>query len=87
MLSTTTTPGRLSLKARGPAHQPLEAANLPGALLRIATVVAVTGLSPATIYRRVAARTFPTPVRMGQRCSRWPADAVRAWLSAQGAAQ
>lgn len=68
-----------------PVHkpQPLEAFGDPDALLKIQTVSAVTGLSTATIYRRAKVQQFPEPVRLGQRCSRWKAGAVRAWLAAQ----
>ena len=65
--------------------QPLEAASLPDALLKIQTVAAVTGLSPSTIFRKLAADPpqFPAPIRLGKRCTRWRSACVRAWLSAQ----
>lgn len=70
-------------------RQPIEAGALPDALLRLATVEAMTGLSRPSIYRRLALGDFPQPVRMGRRCTRWPAAAVREWIQAQaaGAAQ
>lgn len=55
-------------------------------LLRIRTVAAVAGLSPSTIYRMVAAGTFPPPVYPSRRCTRWPAELVLAWLEKQSAA-
>ena len=67
--------------------QPLHAVQLADALLRIQTVVSVTGLSGATIYRKLKAGDFPRPVRMGARCTRWKAADVRAWIQAQGGAQ
>ena len=73
------TPRRESL--RNP--QPLHAIQLADALLRIQTVVQATGLSPATIYRKVAAKEFPEPVKLGSRCTRWNAASVRAWIQAQ----
>ena len=71
--------------ARQPIPQPLEAASLPDALLKIQTVAAVTGLSPSTIFRKLAADPpqFPAPIRLGKRCTRWRSACVRAWLSAQ----
>ncbi|MCY1206633.1 Prophage CP4-57 regulatory protein (AlpA) [compost metagenome] len=63
--------------------QPLHAAQIAEALLTIRTVSALTAISPATIYRKVAARAFPLPVRLGNRCTRWRAGDVTAWLSAQ----
>lgn len=71
--------------ARRPIPQPLEAASLPDALLKIQTVAAVTGLSPSTIFRKLAADPpqFPAPIRLGKRCTRWKSACVRAWLAAQ----
>lgn len=60
--------------------QPLEAANNPDALLKLQTVVALTGSSAATIYRRVLAGEFPAPIRQGARCTRWRAGTLTAWL-------
>lgn len=61
-------------------RQPIESANNPAALLRIATVQALTGLSRSTIYAKVAAGTFPAPIKQGTRCTRFRAGAVTAWL-------
>lgn len=68
-----------------PVHkpQPLEAFGDPDALLRLPTVSALVGLSGASIYRKLAVGEFPQPVRLGQRCTRWRARDVRAWLAAQ----
>jgi len=67
-------------------HQPIEAASFDAALLKIKTVSAITGLSAPTIYRKLAAKQFPEPVRLGTRCTRWPAAGVRAWLAEQASA-
>ena len=64
--------------------QPIEALNLPDALLKVQTVGAVAGLSTSSIFRKVAAGEFPEPIRLGKRCTRWKSGAVRAWLAAQG---
>lgn len=71
---------------RGNRHNPqsLSALQLPDALLRVPTVVQATGLSPATLYRKLAAGEFPEPVRFGARCTRWKAADVRAWIQASG---
>jgi prophage regulatory protein len=69
-----------------PKPQPLEAATLPHALLKLATVEAMTGISRPNIYRRMAKGDFPAAIRMGKRCTRWPASAVREWVEAQQAA-
>ena len=71
-------------RTRGINAQPLEAATLPGALLKMQTVVCVTGLSSATIYRKLAAGEFVEPIRLGTRCTRFRAGDVMRWLEAQG---
>ena len=64
--------------------QPIEAAAQPDALLTMRTINAITGLSPATIYRRMAAHDFPEALRLSARCTRWRSADVRSWLAAQG---
>lgn len=71
-------------KPRKPSQQPLQAAQLAEALLRLSTVVAITGLSRSSIYARLAASQFPQPIRLGARCTRFRAADVQAWLAAQG---
>lgn len=73
----------MSARKRGAIPQPLEAASLPDALLKIQTVATVTAMSPSSIFRKTAAGEFPEPVRLGARCTRWRAADVRAWLAAQ----
>lgn len=72
-------------RRRGAASQPLEAASVPDALLRLPLAAAVAGLSVATLYRRAATDpTFPQLVRMGSRCTRVRAGDLTAWLARQG---
>lgn len=52
-------------------------------LLDIKAVSALVGLKSTAIQDRVRAGAFPEPVRMGVRCTRWTACAVRQWLQAQ----
>lgn len=68
-------------KTRKP--QPLHAAQVAEALLRIPTVEAITGLSRSTIYAKLKAGEFVEPVRIGARCTRFRAGDVQAWLAAQ----
>ena len=70
-------------QAKRPNPQPLEAANIPDALLTTPTACAVTGLSSSTLYRLAAAGKLK-PVKMGPRCTRWRAADVRAFMAAQG---
>lgn len=68
--------------ARAPRFiQPLEVLQQPGALLRHRTVLAVTGWSNATLYRRIAAGEFPAPLKIGGHMARWRSDDVRAYLA------
>jgi prophage regulatory protein len=72
-------------KPRNRPVQPLQAAELAEALLRLSTVEAITGLGRSTIYAKLAANEFPQPVRLGARCTRFRAGDVQAWLVAQSA--
>ncbi len=65
-------------------RQPIQAAENPDALLTLQTVVAITGLSTSSIYRKLSG-DFPQPIRMGARCTRWRAADVTAWLRKQAA--
>ena len=67
--------------------QPLHVAQLDDALLKMQTVIAITGLSASSIYRKLATGEFPEPVRLGTRCTRFRAGDVNAWLRAQGVAR
>ena len=59
------------------------------AILRIDEVTALTGLSKATIWRRVGAGDFPAQVRLGGPTSRavgWRRTDVEAWIASLQAA-
>jgi len=76
-----------SSRYKRPPLQSVHALQIAEALLKIQTVIQVTGLSESTIRRKVAAGTFPAPVKDGKRCTRWVAGQVSNWLKARGAAQ
>lgn len=64
--------------------QPLHAAQIADALLKMCTASAVSGLSEATLYRKAASDpTFPKLIKLGARCTRIRAGDLTAWLSAQ----
>ena len=48
--------------------------------LRLPQVLACTGLSRATLYRKIAAGTFPPQYKIGERCCGWRASEVNVWL-------
>ena len=50
-------------------------------MLRAPDVMARTGLSRVTIWRRVRAGTFPAPVQLGENSIGWPASEITAWLA------
>jgi prophage regulatory protein len=58
-----------------PEHRPGER------LIRIAEVRRLTGLSTATLYRKISAREFPRPVRLGAAARAWPLSEVQNWIS------
>ena len=69
---------------KGKNPQPLEAVNVPNALLRLETVVALTGMSRSTIYRWIAEGKFPKPLQNGDEGrSLWHAALVKGWLDAR----
>ncbi len=69
--------------ARERMPQPLHAAEVPDALLKLVTVQALTGLGKTTLYAMAAAGEL-VPIRRGARCTRWRAGDVISWLQAQG---
>jgi len=48
--------------------------------LRLPTVLACTGLSRATLYRKIRTGTFPPQHRLGERCCGWRQSEVAVWL-------
>lgn len=50
-------------------------------LIRIEEVKRLTGLSTATLYRKMAARDFPLPVRLGAVARAWPLSEVQDWIA------
>ena len=73
-------------RARRTQPQPIAVLDLPNALLTIATVSAVTGLSASSLYR-LAKSCELVPVKRGVRCTRWRAGDVTAYLCAQVASR
>ena len=64
--------------------QPLHAAQIADALLKIKTAAVLVDVSEATIYRRAATDpTFPKLVKLGKRCTRIRAGDLTAWMAAQ----
>ncbi|HEX7782631.1 MAG TPA: AlpA family transcriptional regulator [Sphingobium sp.] len=51
----------------------------PDRFLRIEAVLHRTGLSRATLYRKVRQGTFPKQVRIAERCVGWRESAINDW--------
>lgn len=56
-------------------------------LLRLPEVKARTGLSGSETYRRIAAGTFPAPVKLGERASAWVSADIDRWIADRIAAR
>ncbi|WP_338424847.1 helix-turn-helix transcriptional regulator [Sphingopyxis kveilinensis] len=48
--------------------------------LRLPAVLSRTGLSRATLYRKIVAGTFPPQRKLAERCCGWRASEVDVWL-------
>ena len=52
----------------------------PLRLMRLTEVLDLTGLSRATLYRKISAGTFPPQHKLAERCCGWRAGEVEMWL-------
>lgn len=52
-------------------------------LIRIGEVKRLTGLSTATLYRKISTREFPRPVQLGAAARAWPLSEIQDWISAR----
>lgn len=52
----------------------------PDRILRINTVLDLTGLSRSTMYRKMEGGTFPRNIQISTRCAGWRESAINAWL-------
>ncbi|MBL8346157.1 MAG: AlpA family phage regulatory protein [Rubrivivax sp.] len=73
------------LHATDPRAATNTAACLPDTgFLRQRQVLAFVPISKSTLWRRVRARSFPSPVKLSARVTAWRAEDVRRWISEQG---
>lgn len=56
------------------------ATETPDRIIRINTVLARTGLSRSTLYRKVQDGSFPKQLKLSARCAGWRESAVNAWM-------
>jgi prophage regulatory protein len=52
----------------------------PDRILRLNAVLDRTGLSRATLYRKIQDGTFPKQVRIATRCAGWRESAIKEWM-------
>ena len=52
-------------------------------LLKLAEVKALTKLSHASIYRLIATKRFPKPIKLGEAASAWIASEINEWLESR----
>lgn len=64
----------------------MKPSSTPNRLLRIREVMNRTGLSRSVLYSLAAAGDFPHPVKLSQRCSAWPEQAIDDWIAERIAA-
>lgn len=52
----------------------------PDRILRLPAVLARTGLSRSTLYRKIEQGTFPRQIKISERCAGWRQSAIEDWL-------
>ena len=50
-------------------------------LIRFTEVKRLTGLSGATLYRKMSTKQFPRPVQLGAAARAWPLSEVQDWIA------
>lgn len=61
----------------------LYAIQLGAGLLRLDQVLVLLAIGKTQLYAMVASGDFPRGIRLGQRCVRWHAGDVHAWIDAK----
>lgn len=66
-------------------HDNVPDQSMPPVFLRMPTVMRMTGLGRSTIYRLIAEKKFPCPVRLGPRAVAWRRSDLDRWSEARPA--
>lgn len=53
----------------------------PDRIIRLQTVLARTGLSRSTLYRKIAEGTFPTQLKISIHGTGWHESAINRWIA------
>jgi prophage regulatory protein len=54
-------------------------------LIDLNTIIARTGMSRMTLYRRMKAGEFPQPIKLSPKMNRWTEGDLEAWIMARAA--
>ncbi len=65
------------------ALTPIQPRAPPSRMLRMPEVMARTGLSRTTLWRRMRAGTFPAATSLGENSIGWPESVITEWLSSR----
>jgi prophage regulatory protein len=76
----------VSVNQPSSASKNAQSDSVPALLLRIDTVVRITGLGRSTIYRLMSVEQFPTPVRLTTRVVAWRRTDLERWSDARPSA-
>ena len=66
-----------------PSHSNLPVGTLPvdGYVRQSQLIPGVLPFSSATLWRKVANGTFPSPIKLSSRITAWRAEDIRAWMA------
>jgi prophage regulatory protein len=53
----------------------------PDRIIRLKTVLARTGLSRSTIYRKIAEGTFPAQIKISLNATGWHESDIKRWIA------
>lgn len=55
----------------------------PATLLRLPDVMRITGLARSTIYKLIATRQFPGPLKLSRRAVAWTSTDIQKWITSR----
>lgn len=79
LLRPIKTPASLRLRHYPIAQDSIMTREPPDRFLRLNAVLDRTGLSRATLYRKLQQGTFPRQVKLAERCVGWRESAITDW--------
>ena len=70
-------------RSNSEAQGPIQARAPPSHMLRMPEVMARTGLSRTTLWRRMRAGTFPAATSLGENSIGWPEHLITEWIESR----